>query len=113
MQHASARKNHSALHLVLELSYISRPSMRLQYIQRLPVNPRNLPAKTRTIFFRKMRDQRWYVLRALSQRWYVDGKNVQSIIQITSESLCAHVLCQITIRRRDQAHVDPQRLSPT
>src|SRR5215471_14563441 len=87
--------------------------MRLQYVQRPPVNPRNLPAKTRTIFLCKMRDQRWYVFGALAQRRYVDGKNVQSIIQITSESLGAHVLCQITIRRRDQAHVDLQRLSPT
>src|SRR5215831_11732356 len=57
-----------------------------------------------------MRDQRRYVFRSLAQRRYMDRKNIQSIVQITAEPPGANVLCQVTIRRRDEAHVDLQRV---
>src|SRR6201999_1032856 len=56
-------------------------------------------------FLNEMADQQWDILFSLAQRWYSNGKNVQSIVQIGPEFVFIDHCFEIAIRRRDQTGI--------
>jgi hypothetical protein len=56
-------------------------------------------------------DQHEDVVLPYSERWHLDGKNVEPIKEVLAEGSIGYGCLKITIRGRDDANVDMDRLS--
>jgi hypothetical protein len=49
------------------------------------------------------------VLGPLPQRRHVDGEDVEAVVEVLAEAALSDLVCQVTIGRGDNAHVDLDR----
>src|SRR5207244_3364165 len=57
----------------------------------------------------EVRDLQRNVLLPLAQDWHLDGEDVQPVEEIAPKCTRPHGGVQVTIRRRDQPYIDPDR----
>ena len=57
-----------------------------------------------------MADKTWNVVGSLAQGGQQEREDIESIIKVAAESAVGGHLCQIAVRRRDETHVDLDRL---
>src|SRR5882672_2149545 len=81
----AAGQDHRSLNDVLQLTYISRPRIRLAQFQRFLVNCANLLAGFLSVSFNEVLNQHRNVLLPLAQRRYFNRENVQPVKQVGSK----------------------------
>jgi hypothetical protein len=108
-QDATGSHDNSAFNDILQFPDVPRPVMTRQGRHYFFGNPIDglalLPCKHFDEVFHKQRN----VVRSLSQRRKGDGKNVESVIEISPEPLFVDHTSQILISRGNDAHIDLNR----
>ena len=99
-------QNHCALNDVFELAYVAGPAVALEDVHHLRRNHVDALSQRVRQPFHEMPSQQRDVASAIAQRGQRDGKDIQPIVQIPAESAVADFVVQISIGRRNNAHVD-------
>src|SRR5881398_3251716 len=68
----------------------------------------NLFSGSRRITIDKIIYEQWNILFPIAQRRQFDWKNVEPVVKITAKAAVCDSRLQITIRRRDNAHISAQ-----
>ena len=77
----------------------------LQEIERFAIDARDGAAKTFAIFFGEVRDERRNIFAAFAQRWNVNRKNVETIVEVAAKAAGADFFGKIAIGGGDEADV--------
>src|SRR5215467_706592 len=86
--------------------------VRLKHFQSSLVDIRDLLSDLTRVALREVFHQHRDVLFAISQRWHIDGKNVQPVKQVASEGSCVDSRLQVAIGSGDNTHVNGDGLIP-
>src|ERR1700757_1171636 len=84
-EHTVPRKDDRAFHQVLQLANVAGPRIPLEGSHGFRRNAVDLFPHTAAKHLHEMRDQRGNVFPALSERRQQEGKDVQTIIQVTAK----------------------------
>src|ERR1700747_3724598 len=96
-EHTVPRKDDRAFHQVLQLANVARPRIPLEGSHGFWRNAVDLLPHAAAKHLHEMRHKRRNVFPPLSERRQQDGKNVQTIVQITAKLPVSDHLRQITI----------------
>ncbi len=101
----AAQQQHGTLHDVFKLTDIARPSVALQHIHNREGEAHIAAAIGQCVFFDKMVCKGQNVLWPKAQRRQKDGKHIEAVEKIATESFLFDHFFQIAVCGRDKAHV--------
>src|SRR5262249_48379858 len=107
-----AREDDRALNDIFELPDIAGPVIGLEQLERASLDPSDRASKTRSVLGGKVLRERQNIFAPLAQRGHADGKNVQAVKEIVAEAPGLHILGQVTVGGRHNAHIDAQSFAP-
>lgn len=99
-------QDQAALDDILELPHVSGPGILNQSFQRRPIEILTRTLQTLGMIPKKMPGEERNIFGTFPQRGHMDGKDIQSVIQITAEPSLLNRSLQIGIRGGDYPHVD-------
>ena len=99
-------EDHRPLDYVLQLAHVAGPGVGRQSFQHLRA-PQVL-SHLRGVVHGEMPGQARHVIRPLSQRGDDDGKDVETVVEVSAEALLGYGTLEIPIGGRDQPYVDLQ-----
>src|ERR1700741_4448718 len=97
-EHTVPRKDDRAFHQVLQLANVARPRIPLEGSHGFRRNAVDLLAHAAAKHLHEMRDKSRDVFPALSERRQQDGKDIQTIVQITAKLPASYHVLEIPIR---------------
>src|SRR5580700_7290152 len=106
LQRRAVGKDYRTLDEVLQLANIPRPMPTRELPHGCGGNRFDLLVHEAAVLLRKVADQQWNILRALTQRWDADRKDIQTIVQIAAELAILHHFFQVAIGGCYQSNVD-------
>ena len=108
----AAREDDRALDDVLELAHVARPGVAGQrgHAPRRRGRAPCLPVARRELLRRSARPARGMSLGAIAQRRQRDREDVEPVVEVLAELAVGDQLLEVAVGRRDDAHVDLDRL---
>ena len=98
-----AAHHQRTLHLVLQLTHVARPCVRLQPRQTAPIDAHLATAR---VLLHEVRDQRRDVFRPRAQRRHGDRHDGEAIVEVLPKRPGADHRLEVAMRRREHTHVD-------
>src|SRR5262245_8333582 len=105
-QLVSRADDQSTLDQVLQLTNVARPGIVSQQLQRVIRDPGNRTAETTAELLQQVAYRVWNVLRPFAQWGDMNGKDIQAVEKIGPKASFQQGLIQVTMRCRDDAHID-------
>src|SRR5215813_10165840 len=106
------REDYGALDHILELADISGPRVATEYVERLRGNHIDAAVHAAGKLRDEVVDERLDVVASFPEGWDRHREYVQAIVEILTEELRSDHFGEISIGRRDDAHVGLERLCP-
>src|SRR5207249_6256160 len=94
----------------LQLAYVDRPDIRAQELQRAGRVAENRLARLLGVLAQEVLGEQRQVFAALAQWRHADGHAVEAVVEVLAEAAILDQLAEILVRRRDQPHVDGNRI---
>ena len=105
-KHAMVGKDDGTFDQILQvLADITRPMVRAECRHGFLRNVLDLPAQPAAENLDKMRHQGRDVFPARPQGWQPEGKNIETVVEVTTKFATLHHLRQVTVRRSDQPNI--------
>src|SRR5580704_5571873 len=104
-KHAIVGEDHGAFDQVLQRANITRPMVLAERRYGFQRNVLDLPAQPAAENLDKMCHQRRDVFAARPQSWQYQGKNIETVVEVTTKFATIHHLYQVAVRRGDEPYV--------
>ena len=101
--------DHGALHDVAQLADVPGPRITLQCIHARSRNGIDALAEGFRELVDEAPDELGNVVGALAQRWQLNRKDVQTVVEVLPERIAGNALFEVAVGRGDDSHVQRQR----
>src|SRR5256885_15197246 len=105
-------QHHQAFDTVTQFPYIARPGVLRTEFQRFPGEARHPFPVLIVEALQKMLHQQRNIFPALAQRRYLQRHDVETIVEVCTETAVTHFVIQLLIGRSHQTHIDSYGLYP-
>src|SRR5208337_2961734 len=109
LNEGSLGDDHRAFYHILELTYIARPVIFHQDLERLFRDPYDLPPHLDVKLLYEVVDEEGDVFFVRPQRWQLYGYDIQAVVEVVSEFSLFHCFFQITVGSGDDTDIDLNR----